>query len=44
MSCVYRLNIENCDDFYIGSSVDLDKRKKHHKSDCFNKNSDKYNK
>ena len=44
MSCVYRLNIENCDDNYIGSCVDLHKRKNGHKHNCFNEKRKDYNK
>jgi len=44
MSCVYEISFENCDDFYIGSCKDLEVRKRHHKSDCFNENSKQYNK
>ena len=43
MSCVYRLNIENCDDNYIGSCVDLHKRKISHKHNCYNEKSHNYN-
>ena len=44
MSCVYKISFKDCDENYIGSSVYLNNRKKHHKSDCFNENSNSYNK
>jgi len=34
---------ENIKEFYIGSSCEFNKRKKYHKSDCYNPNGDKYN-
>ena len=43
MSCVYKIGFEDCDEFYVGSSVYLHKRKQGHKSRCYNENSKHYN-
>jgi hypothetical protein len=40
---VYKLYRVGLDDFYIGSSFDIEKRKRKHKSDCNNPNSKGYN-
>ena len=42
---IYQLecSFEGCDDFYIGSTTNMKDRKKGHKSDCTNVNSNSYN-
>jgi len=42
MSCIYNISFKDCDDFYVGSSIDLRFRKYYHKSKCYNKNSKEY--
>ena len=44
MSCVYKIGFEDCDEFYVGSSIDLHKRKHKHKSDYYREHSKEYNK
>ena len=45
MKCVYKIVCRDKEitEFYIGSSMDFTKRKRHHKSDCNNLNRIKYN-
>jgi len=43
MSCVYEISFKDCVDNYVGSCIDLHKRKINHKSNCFNENSKHYN-
>ena len=43
MSCVYEISFKDCVDNYIGSCIDLHKRKYYHKSDCYNEKSHNYN-
>jgi hypothetical protein len=40
---VYKLCCDGIDDFYIGSTFDMKKRKRDHKTDCNNPKSEKYN-
>jgi len=44
-SMIYKLCCKNPEikEIYVGSTTNLIKRKYHHKSDCYNKNSKKYN-
>ena len=43
MGVVYKISFKDCDEFYIGSCVDLHKRKNGHKHNCFNEKRKDYN-
>ena len=43
MGVVYKISFNNCDEFYIGSTVNIYNRKKKHKYCCYNEKAKDYN-
>ena len=43
MCLVYKISFKDCDEFYIGSTVNIYNRKKKHKYSCYNEKSKEHN-